>query len=211
MPSVKRRRLDRSFARAFVSLLAVAAFSGCNNSGGPRTDQVEQVAQLPNKVPVAKFAGHVTVDGQPPSQDNGTLFVVLNDPAHLVAGGKGSTSCDEQGNFSFTTYLPGDGAPTGKYVVTFTLLKIDQGRGTGGHGRRIAGPSMTHDYVGPDGLKNLYNDPERNKDDQKFVVEIAAPGRADYDFNLEVVGKESVKAPGPLATTRLKTSITPKL
>ncbi len=50
-----------------------------------------------------------------------------------------------------------------------------------------------------------------NKDDQKFVVEIAAPGRADYDFNLEVVGKESVKAPGPLATTRLKTSITPKL
>jgi hypothetical protein len=211
MPSVKRRRLGRSLAWVFISLLAVTAFSGCNNGGGARTDQVEQVAQLPNKISVAKFAGHVSVDGQPPSQDNGTLFVVLNDPAHPVAGGKASTSCDEQGNFAFTTYLPGDGAATGKYVVTFTQLKIDQGRGTGGHGRRIAGPSMSRDYGGPDGLKNLFNDPEKNKDDQKFVVEIAAPGRADYDFNLEVDGKESVKAPGTYAATRLKTSISPKL
>jgi hypothetical protein len=211
MPSVKRRRLGRSLAWVFICLLAVTAFSGCNNGGGQRTDQVEQVAQLPNKVAVGKFAGHVTVDGQTPSQDNGTLFVVLNDPAHLVAGGKASTSCDEQGNFAFTTYLPGDGAATGKYVVTFTQLKIDQGRGTGGHGRRIAGPSMSRDYVGPDGLKNLYNDPEKNKDDQKFVVEIAAPGRADNDFNLEVGGKESVKAPGTYAATRIRTSISPKL
>jgi len=137
--------------------------------------------------------------------------VVLNDPAHPVAGGKASTSCDEQGNFAFTTYLAGDGAQTGKYVVTFTLLKIDQGRGTGGHGRRIAGPSMSRDYVGPDGLKNLYNDPEKNKDDQKFVVEIAAPGRADYDFPLEVAGKESVKTAGTYAATHIKTSISPKL
>jgi hypothetical protein len=211
MPSVKRRRPDRSLAWVFILLLAVSAFSGCNQAGGPRPDQVAQVAQLPNKAIVAKFAGHVSIDGQPPSQDNGTLFVVLNDPAHPVAGGKASTTCDEQGNFAFTTYLPGDGAQTGKYVATFAQLKIDRGQSTGGHGRRMAGPSMSRDYVAPDGLKNLYNDPEKNKDNPSFVVEIAAPGRADYDFNLEVAGKESVKAPGTYAATRLRTSIAPKL
>jgi hypothetical protein len=189
----------------------MAALSGCNQAGGPRSDQVEQVALLPNKASVAKFAGHVSVDGQPPSRDNGTLFVVLNDPAHPVAGGKASTSCNEQGDFVFTTYLPADGVATGKYVVTFTQFKLDRGQSGGGHGRRLAGPSMSRDYVGPDGLQNLYNDPDKNKDDPKFVVEVAAPGRSDYEFNLEVAGKQPVKAPATYAATRLRTSIAPKL
>ncbi len=207
MRSVKRSRPRRSLAWVFISLLAVTLLPGCNKAGGPRPDQIAQVAALPNKVPVAKFAGHVSLDGQPPSQDNGTLFVVLNDPQHLVAGGKASTSCDEQGNFAFTTYLAGDGAPTGKYVLTFVQLRSGQGGGRA----RLGTPSMTRDYSGPDGLKNLYSDPEKNKDNPKFAVEVAEPGKTDYDFDLEVTGKVPVTTPGAYAATRLRTSITPKL
>jgi hypothetical protein len=211
MYSVKRRRPGRSLACVFVCILAATAFSGCTKTGGARTDQIEQTALLQNKVSVAKFAGHVSVDGQPPAAENGTLFVILNDPAHPVAGGKASTNCDEQGNFSFTTYLPGDGVGVGKYVVTFAQFKSDQGRGTSGHGHRMGSPSMNRDYVGPDGLKNLYNDPDKNKDDSAFAVEVASPGRTDYEFNLELAGKTAVKFPGAFAATRLRTGITPKL
>jgi hypothetical protein len=209
MHSVKRRRPGHSLAWVLVSLVAAALLPACNQSNGERQDQIEQTTRLPNKVQVAKFAGHVSVDGQPPSPDSGTLFVILNDPQHLVAGGKTSTTCDDQGNFGFTTYLPADGAPTGKYVVTFVQLKAELG--AVGHGRRMGGLSMTAQYAGPDGLKNLYSDPEKNKDDPKFAVEIAEPGRTDYDFNLEVAGMESIKTPGPFAATRLRTNINPKL
>jgi hypothetical protein len=199
-----------SFAWLFVSLVAVAVLPGCNNAGGPRQDEIDQVAKLPNKVPIAKFAGHISVDNQAPS-GGGTLFVILNDPQHLVAGGKAYTNCDEQGNFAFTTYLAGDGAPTGKYVVTFVQFQL--GGGGDGRGSRLGrSPGMLEQkYGGPDGLNNLYSDPEKNKDNANFVVEIAQPGRTDYDFNLAVAGKEPVKTLGAYVPKTLRTSILPKL
>ena len=204
-----RRLGERPIGVPGLFLVAASALCGCNQASGPRIDQIEQAAKLPNKVPVARFAGHVSVDGQPPSQENGTLFVILNDPQHLVKGGKCTTNCDAEGNFSFTTYVSGDGAPTGKYVVSFVQLPVDSAGAR--HGRRMGTPSMTREYVGADGLKNLYSDPEKNKDNPKFAIEIAEPGRADYDFNLEVAGKDPVKTPGPFAATRLRSSVTPKL
>jgi hypothetical protein len=57
----------------------------------------------------------------------------------------------------------------------------------------------------------LYSDPEKNKDNPKFVVEIAEPGRTDYDFALEVAANEPVKTPGTYAATRLRTGVVPKL
>lgn len=213
MRSVRWHLRGLSCGWLLVSLVAVSALPGCNRADGPRADQIEQVKNLPNKVPVAKFAGHVRVDGQPPSQD-GTLFVILNDPQHLVPGGKTYTNCDEQGHFVFTTYLTGDGAPTGKYVVT--LVQFHLGGAGNGHGATLVRPPgmpgmLSQDYVGPDGLKNLYSDPEKNKDNPNFVVEVADPGRTDYDFNLTVAGSEPVKAPSTYAATRLKTAVIPKL
>jgi hypothetical protein len=210
MPSVVRRPRGQSLTWLLLSLFAVTVFPGCNKTT-ERTDEREQVNNLPNKIPVAKFAGHVSVDGQPPPEQ-ATLFVILNDPQHPKPGGKAYTICDPQGNFAFSTYLEGDGAPTGKYVVSFVVFH--QGGGaTNGRGStmgRLPG-LFAVEYVGPDGLKNLYNDPEKNKDDPKFLAEIASPGRTDYDFNLEVAGKEPVRTPGPYAATKLRTDITPKL
>jgi hypothetical protein len=205
---LERRRRGHALGWTLVSLLAAAALPGCNRTGGPRTDEIEQVSKLPNKVPVAKFAGHVTVDGQPPSSGDSRLFVILNDPQHLVPGGKTYTGVDAQGDFAFTTYLPQDGAPIGKYIVTFVQFhRAPTGRKSGG-GLSL---SMAEEFAAPDELKNTYSDPEKNTDNPNFVVEVASPGRTDYDFNLTVAGKEPVKTPGAYAAMRLKTAVVPKL
>ena len=210
MNSVVRRLRGSSVGWVVVALVALATLPGCNKTGGQRADEAEQIAQLPNKVTVAKFAGHVSVDGQAKAQDpkGGTLFVVLNDPQHLDKGAKAQATCDAEGNFAFTTYATGDGAPTGKYVVTFAQLHVAASGGRAGGVRR---PSLTMEYKGPDALKNLYSDPEKNKDNPTFVVDILPPGRTDYDFSLTVAGKEPVKTPGPYATKELRTNFTPVL
>lgn len=155
------------------------------------------------RVPVAKLAGRVSVDGQPPAQDS-HLFAVLYDAQHLEKPGDAPrvmTQCDAEGNFTFTTYVTGDGVPYGKYVVTFVELRRltrAPGRGLGARAGR------QQEFAGPDELKNLYNDPAKNKDNPTFVVSVEAPGRADYEFNLTVAGKEPVSKAGEYAVTRIK-------
>jgi hypothetical protein len=92
------------------------------------------------------------------------------------------------------TYLAGDGVPVGKYVVEFVQLHLPRQRQRQGGG-------VARNYVGPDKLNNLYNDPERNKDNPEFMVDVADPGRTDYQFNLSVAGKDPIKTPGKFAAT----------
>jgi hypothetical protein len=58
--------------------------------------------------------------------------------------------------------------------------------------------------VAPDELKNLYNDPEKNKNDPAFLFEVQPPGRTDYQFDLAVAGKDPVKTPGSYAVTHVR-------
>lgn len=60
-------------------------------------------------------------------------------------------------------------------------------------------------YGQPDGLKNLYNDPEKNLSDPNLIVTVESPGRTDYEFNLQVAGKDAVAAPGKLAAVSIPT------
>ncbi|HEX4072436.1 MAG TPA: hypothetical protein VHX68_14745, partial [Planctomycetaceae bacterium] len=54
-------------------------------------------------------------------------------------------------------------------------------------------------FFGPDGLKNLYNDPDVNSKKPEFVIDHQAPGKTDYTFNLSVAGEAPPSAPGPKA------------
>jgi hypothetical protein len=154
----------------------------------------------PTRVPVAKVAGRVSIDGQPPAEDL-RLFVVLSDPEHLEKQGDTPqmfAQCDPQGNFAFTMYYTGDGVPYGKYVASFVELR-----------RKILpvrarSPRPLLYFVEPDELKNLYNDPEKNKNDPVFVLDVQPPGRTDYRFDLAVEGKDPVKTPGPYAVTHVQ-------
>jgi hypothetical protein len=140
---------------------------------------------------VAPFAGRVTIDGQPPGETSPPTSVIVTLHPKQPESAKAPlafTTCDAQGNFSFSTYGNGDGAPTGPYTLTFARLAR-----LGGHGG--FGP--------PDQLKNLYNDPEKNSKLPDFSIDISSPGKTNYHKDLPVAAKTPITAPGPHAVTRV--------
>jgi hypothetical protein len=181
--------------RGASSVLAILAFvnvllAGC--SSGQSTDQAVD-AQLKSlhleRAPLGRFAGKVTVDGQSPTVDRGkALVVMLYDQTHPEKNKPALyTTCKKDGSFSFYTYTAGDGVPLGTYVVLFAELNVNRGKG----------------LVQPDALKNLFDDPDKNYENKDLVVTVSAGGKTDYDFNLEMAGKDPVATPGPHAITEI--------
>ncbi len=180
-----------------VCVLAAAA-SGCTGQKKTAQDAVDQYfksAPGAKRATLARFAGHVAIDGLPPEKGGDyKLFILLNDPQHPQKLPMPYMAVADDGSFDFMTYLAGDGVPVGKYVVEFVHLHLPRQRGRQGFG-------VARTYVGPDKLKNLYNDPEKNLKDRDFLVEVTEPGRDDYQFNLSVAGKDPVTTPGKYAAT----------
>ena len=196
LPSLRIRH--SAWATSWLALVLVTL--GAQGCGGKSAKQAldEAYKQNPKSHPVeiAKFEGKVTIDGLPPSKPKTRLFVILNDPKNLRPGNKTPKlmgGCDDSGHFRFTTYQPFDGVEVGSYVVTFVQLQAK--RGFGRNRGTIFEP--------PDELHNLYNDPEKNEKVGQFNVVISKPGRSDWEFDLQVAGKETVENPGPYAVTKL--------
>jgi len=179
-------------ARGLVTALAVLSLlpAGCSKTQSTQEAVDAQLKALNQpKANLAKFAGKVTVDGQPPTLQRGKVLLVMlydqknpdkNKPPLFA-------TCKKDGSFEFYRYVAADGAPVGSYVVLFAELSASRQKG------------MTQ----PDALKNLYDDPDKNANNKDFVVEIAPPGRTDYAFNLELAGKDPV-TPGPHAVTEIR-------
>jgi hypothetical protein len=132
-------------------------------------------------VKVYPLGGTVTVDNEPLPKKSATtrLVVIAYDAAKpdVKARDNAQTFVKPDGSFELPTL------PPGKYVMLFAQL---------GHNPRMG-------FFGPDGLKNLYNDPDVNLNKPDFVVDHQAPGRTDYTFNLPVAGETPPGAPGPKA------------
>jgi hypothetical protein len=143
---------------------------------------------------VARFAGQINIDGRPPGDlsQGSALFVSLHRKQHDHLAPPLHTLCDSTGHFAFSTYSKEDGVAVGSYIVT--LVKL---RRTGRPGRGNFGP--------PDGLKNLYNDPEKNAQKSEFSVDLEMPGKTDVHFDLAVEGQEPIETPGPRAITKVGT------
>jgi len=144
-----------------------------------------------SKDAVVPLEGKVTIDNQPPQLAQGQrLLVMLNDPKKPDQSSleKRYVETNGLGEFAFESYKKGDGVKPGKYVVTFAILQ--RGGKKGMHG--------------PDQLKNLYNDPEKNEKITQFVIDHQAPGKTDYAFNLDLAGKEANTTPGSHALTTLQ-------
>jgi len=199
--SLTARRAPQRSRKCLAACLVAAAFvEGCGTQSAQQAlDRQFQEHPEFKKLTLAKFSGHVTVDGQSPSQDN-QLFVILNDPAHLEEAAHGKTpklfaSCDAEGKFSFSTYIAGDGVVAGKYVVTFVELRRPV---------KSVRPAMSQlIFVPPDELKNLYNDPNANAKEDRFNLDLQPPGKNDYEFDLAVAGRDPVVTPGPGAWTTI--------
>ncbi len=126
----------------------------------------------------AKFAGTVTVDNQTPAVDpRHALLLMLYDPKQPATEARPPRYAVVQndGTFKFGQ----GGVPPGSYVALFAELQ----RGRPGS------------FRGPDLLKNLYNDPDKNQNVENFKVEIPASGKTQT-FNLEVAGKDAVTPRG---------------
>jgi hypothetical protein len=138
---------------------------------------------------LARFAGMVTVDGQPPAKGT-VVVVILNNPKKPAPRNKPDQYAisDTDGHFEFSTSLKGDGTLPGEYVVTFAELHP--------HGRR--------GFFPPDELKNLYNDPDKNGGKPEFHLDLKSPGKTDYTFDLKVAGEDVVEKPGANATTEIR-------
>jgi hypothetical protein len=167
-----------------VVMLALAGCDGRPSSEAALDSAIRSSGAT--KLQIARFAGTVTVDGQPlPSDNRRVLVIMLYDPKqppdtrHPLL----HTFCDETGHFEFGTYTHGDGVPVGSYVVLFALWKFRE-------------PG----FSGPDGLKNLYNDPDKSE----FKVDVTPAVKTDYEFNLKLEGRDGNLTPGPRAVTDIK-------
>jgi len=177
--------------------LAVVGTAGCGRQTADQAvnEALQKAGQ--SRAIVFPLAGKVTTDGHVPEPGAAgplttagpRIIVMLWDRAKLDApiSGLPRATCDSKGEFAFNMYGQGDGVPPGKYVVTIVELKFDKRKG----------------YVGPDGLKNLYNDPEKNAQIPAFTIDHQSPGKKDYAFDLKTEGREAA-TPGPHAVTAFR-------
>jgi hypothetical protein len=190
--SCSATRSTRFGARVVVVVLIGIGpiVAGCGATPGQSlNDQLKEMKTTQERT--VKFAGTVTIDGQPPHDAiKQGLRIMLYDPKKPPAPDKAPLNTIvnyNDGSFQFSTYGQGDGAPEGSYVVLFVALKNSLlGKHQGFHQ--------------PDALKNLYNDPDKNAQHPEFRIEVTAPGKTDYQFNLNLTGKEA-ETPGPKSIT----------
>jgi hypothetical protein len=176
--------------------LGVVALALCCVGCGPPNPQQRINAELERTgqklAAVAPLSGRVTIDGQPPSSilkdKSQKLVVMLCDvskpdqrPDH-----RPHVNANPDGSFRFASYGIDDGVPPATYVFVFAVLTDQRKQG----------------YVGPDELKNLYNDPEKNEKIPDFKIDHKAPGKSDYEFNLKLAGNEN-PTPGSKALTSI--------
>jgi len=186
--SIEFREIRRIGVAAILFVFALT-IAGC--SGRENADQsLDRALQESNRTrdATAKFAGKVTIDGQKPALGRGqSLVVMLYDPQKPPADRQlmpRAARCRPDGSFTFNTYGTDDGAPVGNYIILFAVLKAAKGG-----------------FRGPDGLKNLYNDPDKNDKIPDYRLDLKAPGKTDAAFDLTVAGKDPVTTPGLHAAT----------
>ncbi len=178
------------FLLIFAGIVTVG-LSGCPSGQSPdaAVDTALKNAGM-TRDKVYPLAGKITIDGQTPTREKpgDVLIVMLNDPKKMDVPpmARPKAMADAEGKFSFTTYSKDDGVKEGKYVITIAIL----------HRRGKKG------YLGPDGLKNRFNDPDKNANSPEFAIDHKAPGKSNYEFNLEMAGKEPGVA-GPNSLTAI--------
>jgi len=156
------------FRSNLTYLLVFLGFvAGCGKSDRDLLDQYYS-----ERKEVVALGGIITVDGKPVNKLS--LRLVPADSKEL-RGGDHKTFTDENGCFAFSTYLDGDGVPPGSYLLLVEQLK-SVGRGQ---------------WIGPDGLKNLYN----SLNSPAAKLEVNEP-QEDLLIELELAEKSGKKSPG---------------
>ncbi len=164
-----------------ATLIFVVSF-GCDGrqSTAQRLEKAYESAGM-DPVKAYPLGGTITVDNEPP--------VAKSEASRLVAIAYDTAKPDVKARSNARAFVKPDGSfelpplPPGKYVMLFAQL---------GYNPRMG-------FVGADGLKNLYNDPDVNSKKTEFLIDHQAPGKTDYTINLSIAGETPPAAPGPKA------------
>lgn len=164
-----------------ATLIVILSF-GCDGRQSA-AERLENAYKSAGMKPATAYAlgGKITIDNEPP--------IAKSENERLVAIACDAAKPDVKARSNARAFLKPDGSfelpplPPGKYVMLFAQL---------GYNPRLG-------FFGPDGLKNLYNDPDVNSNKPEFVIDHQAPGKTDYKFNLSVAGETPPAAPGPKA------------
>jgi hypothetical protein len=160
-------------------LFLAALVAGCGGRDSPEQEIERRRKEF--KEPVvnhAEFSGTVTIDKQSPEiEPRHVLLLMLYDPKSPPTETKPPRYAIVQNNGTFK--FGKGGVPPGSYVALFAELQ----RGRPGT------------FRGPDLLKNLYNDPDKNQNIEAFKVDVPQSGKTQ-NFNLEVSGKDPVTPRG---------------
>lgn len=182
----------RNLGLGATAVLAAMVCAGCGpKTGEARMDQVLS-ATGQQKDRVLPLAGHVTIDGGAPpnlaGKTRNRFLVLLYDTKkpEMIPEKWPHVEVDPNGDFKFSHYTSGDGVPPGNYVFVFAMLTDRKKKG----------------LVGPDQLKNLYNDPEKNEKKPGFAIDHNA-AKTDYSFDLATAGVEAA-SPGPKSVVLLR-------
>ncbi len=172
----------RKTAGGVAATLILLVSFGCEGrqSTAQRLEKAYESAGM-DPVKAYPLGGRITVDNEPP--------VAKSETTRLVAIAYDAATPDVKAKSNARAFVKPDGSfelpplPPGKYVMLFAQL---------GYNPRMG-------FVGADGLKNLYNDPDVNSKKAEFLIDHQAPGKTDYTFNLSVAGETPPAAPGPKA------------
>jgi hypothetical protein len=171
------------FLQGGLPLIALLFIAGC--SSGQNANRALDASLAANNLTREKvypLAGKITVDGMAPELADGERIVVMlidiAKPEQEPGVVGPYTTVDKSGQFAFRTYEADDGIAPGTYVAIIAKLEAKKKKG----------------LIGPDGFHNLYNDPDRNqKEHAELKIEHQAPGKKNYQFDLQVAGRDSLE------------------
>ncbi|MBI1900204.1 MAG: hypothetical protein HYS13_03685 [Planctomycetia bacterium] len=123
-----RGRLRRAVLAALAPV--VCCLSSCGGS---------------DRLPVFPVTGELFVDGQPAFEAFVYLHAVKEDSEHLM---QPYGQVDKDGKFAIATYVSGDGAPPGEYILTIEWLTFQP---------------FGNQWGGPDKLGDKYSDPTKSE------------------------------------------------
>ena len=151
-----------SFQWVCAVVCVCLCFAGC--SDGPRQPENQKVT--------IKTQGVITIDGEPGA------YVQIK--FHPKGGGDESNRSfsravtDENGKFTVTTYLDGDGLPPGEYNLTFEQYERTLAMGDGGRPDLLQGL-----YANPKKSQHTVTIPELSEEEQPYdmgTIDLAGPG-----------------------------------
>ena len=166
--------------RFLVFSLSLLPLLGCGD--GRMSDQDRMKLLIPNASPTTPVRGKLLVDGKPCKDvfvyllPKGSKMPTNEPPAHRA-------QVKADGSFAITTYLEGDGAPAGQYVICLEWLQHKQ---------------KGNSWVGPDKLGNRYNDP----DTSAFVVTVDKQVEEFLEIEVSNVGAVPAQSANPKMVQR---------